>query len=363
MRRRDLLGAGIGLLTVNALSGCAAPQKGEGGVPGGGSQGTAPPAVPTDAAAWHAARRHAETEFGGIAYVERGSGPAALFLHGFPLNGFQWRGAIDRLSAHRRCIAPDFLALGYTEVRPGQSVAFDAQAAMLAALLDTLAVGGVDIIANDSGGAIAQLFVTRYPERVRTLLLTNCDTEPDSPPRAVLPVIRMARAGTFADQWLAPWLADKTLARSDKGLGGMTFTYRTHPTDEAIDCYLGPLVSSPERKALVHAYARALLPNPLAGLEPALRRCAAPTRIVWGTGDDIFSAASAAYLDRCLGNSRGVRSVPDAKLFWPEEFPDIIADEARQLWNADREGARVHAISEPGRASGLSLTRAGAVAL
>ena len=333
VRRRELLRAGVGLLTVSGVSALAASQGGGGSGLRGTTAGAALAAdAPTSAAAWRAARRFADTPFGRIAYVERGSGPGALFLHGFPLNGFQWRGALDRLSAERRCIAPDFLALGYTEVHAGQSVAFEAQAAMLVALLDTLSVDSVDVIANDSGGAIAQLFVTRHPQRVRTLLLTNCDAEPDSPPPAVLPVIRMARAGTFADRWLVPWLADKTLARSDKGLGGQTYTYRTHPTDEAIDCYLGPLVSSPERKALLHAYARALAPNPLAGIEPALRRCAAPTRIVWGTGDDIFSPASPGYLDRAFGNSRGVRTVADAKLFWPEEFPDIIAEEARRLW-------------------------------
>lgn len=107
---------------------------------------------PMDAAAFHAARRFAETGFGRIAYVERGAGDAALFLHGFPLNGFQWRGALDRLSTHRRCIAPDFLAMGYTEVAEGQSVAPDAQAGMLVALLDTLSIPAVDLVANDSGG-------------------------------------------------------------------------------------------------------------------------------------------------------------------------------------------------------------------
>lgn len=43
-----------------------------------------------------AARRYTRTVFGRIAHVERDSGPAALFLHGFPLNVFQWRGALDR---------------------------------------------------------------------------------------------------------------------------------------------------------------------------------------------------------------------------------------------------------------------------
>ena len=285
-----------------------------------------------DAAAFHAARRFATTPFGRIAYIDRGTGNVALFLHGFPLNSFQWRGAIDRLSDHRRCIAPDFLGLGYTEVAAGQSLAADTQARMLAALLDRLSIRKVDIVANDSGGMVAQLFATRYPERVRTMLLTNCDVEPDSPPAAVLPVIEMAREGTFADRWLAPWLADKTLARSEQGIGGMCYADPSHPTDEAIECYLGPLVSTPERRAWLHAYAMALAPNPLAGIEEALKRCMVPTRIVWGTADTIFSPESPGYLDRLLPGSRGVRRVPRAKLFWPEEFPEIVVEEALKLW-------------------------------
>ncbi len=326
MQRRQFIESSVAALTAAAFARCRSR------APGGGATADAEKPNPMDAAAFHAGRRFAPTPFGEIAYVERGAGAAALFLHGFPLNGFQWRGALDRLSAHRRCIAPDFLALGYTRVADRQSVGPDAQEAMLGALLDRLSIPSVDLVANDSGGAVAQLFVARHPERVRTLLLTNCDVEPDSPPPALLPVIEMARAGTFADRWLAPWLADKALARSAEGLGGMTYTEPTHPTDEAIECYLGPLVSSPERKAQVHAYALALERNPLAGIRPALERSAVPARIVWGTGDTIFSPESPDYLDRTFPRSRGVRRVPGAKLFFPEEFPDIIAEEASRLW-------------------------------
>jgi len=278
-------------------------------------------------------RKFINTDQGRIAYVERGEGLAALFLHGFPLNSFQWRGAIPQLSATRRCVAPDLLALGYSEVAAGQSVAPRAQVDMLAQFLNKLSIPSVDIVANDSGGAIAQLFVTRYPERARSLLLTNCDTEPESPPLAVLPVIELARGGKFADEWLVPWLADKALARSERGLGGQCYANPTHPTDEAIETYLGPLVSSPHRKALTNAYAMALDPNPLAGIEPALKGGHVPTRVVWGTADRIFSQASPDYLDHTVGNSLGVRRVAGAKLFFPEEMPELIVEEANWLWS------------------------------
>jgi pimeloyl-ACP methyl ester carboxylesterase len=202
------------------------------------------------------------------------------------------------------------------------------------ALLDRLGVERCDLVASDSGGAVAQLIVARRPERVRTLLLANCDSEIDCPPPALSPVIELAKAGSFVDQWLAPWLADPALARSAEGIGGMCYADPSHPTDEAIECYFAPLLRSPRRKDLVHRYAIALERNALAGIGPALRASTVPTRIVWGTADTIFSAASPDHLDRAFGNSRGVRRLPGSKLFWPEERPEVVAEEALRLWEA-----------------------------
>jgi len=281
---------------------------------------------------YRATRQFAQTAFGRIAYVERGVGRPALFLHGFPLNGFQWRGALPRLAPYRRCIAPDFLAMGYSDVAEGQGVDPHAQVAMIVGLLDALGLDSADVVANDSGGAVAQLLLAQHPERVRTLLLTNCDAENDSPPPALLPVIELSKQGRFVDEWLATWQADKVRARSAEGIGGMCFADPAHPTDEAIDMYFAPLIASPRRKALVHAYAIALEANPLDGIAPRLARSDVPVRIVWAMGDTIFSPASAAYLDKAFGNSRGVRRLGRGKLFWPEEQPDVVAEEAKRLW-------------------------------
>ncbi|MDR0182775.1 alpha/beta fold hydrolase [Lysobacter arvi] len=318
MHRRDFLATAVGTLATAAF-----------GRPASAASPVAPSTDAADAAAFLAARRFVSTSAGEIACVERGRGDAALFLHGFPLNGYQWRGALARLSPYRRCIAPDFLGLGHTRVAEGQSLAPDAQVRMLRELLDRLDVGRVDVVANDSGGQAAQLFLATYPERVRTLLLTNCDSEIECPPPALAPVIALAKQGRFAEEWLAPWLADKALARSPEGLGGQTFTHADNPSDEAIDVYLGPLVRNAAR---TNAFAVALERNWLEGIGPALKASTVPTRIVWGTGDPIFTLAGAAHLDAAFGGSRGVRRVDGAKLFFPEEFPDLIAQEARRLW-------------------------------
>jgi pimeloyl-ACP methyl ester carboxylesterase len=283
------------------------------------------------AAEFHASRRFVATRFGRIAYVERGRGPVAVFLHGLPLNGFQWRGAMTRLSDLRRCVAPDFLGLGYTEIRPGQDLAPTTQADMIVAVLDKLAIDDVDVVANDSGGGVAQLLTARHPKRVRTLLLTNCDVHTNSPPKAMAPELEAARRGVLSDL-LARQLRDKAFARSAEGLGGACFTDPAKLTDDAIDTYFQPIVSSAARRAQLHQYMLAFEPNPLPAIEPALKACTAEVRMVWGTGDRYFDVGWADWLDRTLPRSCGVRRVEGAKLFFPEEMPELIAEEASALW-------------------------------
>lgn len=330
MQRRDFITTTGGALAGSILA-CAVP--GAGRMNGSGGGGTAPARHATlDVAAFRAARRFADTRFGRIAYVERGSGDAALFIHGLPLNGYQWRGALERLSPHRRCLAPDLMGLGYSEIPAGQALDPAAQAEMLAAFLDEVGAGPVDIIASDSGGAVAQLFLVRYPERVRTLLLTNCDVHEDSPPPALIPVIEASRAGRFVDDVLVPQLRDKRASLAATGLAGCCYTRPRDLSAEAIDYYLTPLASSPLRTAQLHGYCVALADNPLVPIEPELRRSQVPVRVVWGTGDSIFDPAGPAWLDRTFPRSRGYRLIEGANLFWPEEMPEVVAEEAKALW-------------------------------
>src|SRR4030095_10680405 len=146
--------------------------------------------------------------------------------------------------------------------------------------------------------------------------------------QAVQAVIEAAKAGKFAD-WFPPVIKDKALCRQKGQLGGDTFTFPYRLRDDTIDMYLKPLVANPER---TNAYGRAAEGNPLAGISAALRQFRGPVRILWGAGDTIFKPDSPQYLDRLFPNSHGVRRIEGAKLFFPEEFPDLVADELRALW-------------------------------
>jgi pimeloyl-ACP methyl ester carboxylesterase len=220
------------------------------------------------------------------------------------------------------------MGLGFSEPRAGQDFRAPAQAAMMVALLDRLGIDRFDIVANDSGCAVAQLIVAGHAARVRTLLLTNGDNEMDCPPAPVLQLIADAKKEKFAD-WFPPQIADKDFCR--RQLGAATFTFPDRLSDEAIDMYLKPLAANPAR---TNAYGRAAEGNPLTGIARKLERSPVPTRIVWGMGDTVFKQDGSAYLDAIFPRSRGVRLVPGAKLFFPEEFPAVVAEEARALWGA-----------------------------
>jgi pimeloyl-ACP methyl ester carboxylesterase len=289
-------------------------------------------AQPIDAAWYKKSRRFAPLPMSRVAYVDHGRGPAALFLHGYPLNGFQWRGALERLHAHRRCIAPDVMGMGFTETPSAQVISPATQVAMVASLLDHLHIDAVDVVANDSGGLVAQLFLAAYPARVRSLLLTNCDVDENNPPQQFLPLVDLAKTGVFAERFLLPQANDKALARAPKGLGGLAYTYPDKLSDEAIETYLRPLVETPERRAQTDQYAVALGSNVLVPVRESLRRWKGPARMVWALNDPLFGDEWAEWLDRTLPGSRGIRRVPGANLFFPEEMPDLIAEEAEMLW-------------------------------
>lgn len=282
-------------------------------------------------AQFHAARRFVDLPVGRIAYVERGSGPAAIFLHGYPLNGFQWRGAMARLSFQRRCIAPDLMGLGYSEIPAGTALSPRAQSEMIVAVMDRLGIAAADVVSNDSATGIAQLIAAKHPNRVRSMLLTNGDADTNSPPALLMPFIEKCRDGR-ADAWFERHYRDHEWARSNDGLGNAFRHPDTALSDAHIVVYFGPLVATPARRLQARGYGIDMLPNPLPAVTPQLRRFAGPVRMVWGRDVELFPEKWAQWLDHVFPASRGIRLVEGAKLFFPEEQPELIADEARRLW-------------------------------
>jgi pimeloyl-ACP methyl ester carboxylesterase len=272
-------------------------------------------------------RRSIETPSGRIAFVERGEGPVALFVHGVFLNADLWDGVIDGLSDLRRCIAPDILCHGHTQERADADVSFAGQARALVQLLDALDVGKVDLVANDSGGAIAQILAARHPDRIRTLALTNCDVHDGWPPPAFVPTVQAVLSAGF--RAVAEPLADPAVARAALGVG---FEHPERLSDDTLRGFLAPLLASDERVRNVERFFAAMDCAQTVEVEPLLRRLDAPTLVVWGTGDHFFDVEWAHWLCRTIPGARPLVELPGAKLFFPHERPARLAVELRRFW-------------------------------
>jgi pimeloyl-ACP methyl ester carboxylesterase len=260
-------------------------------------------------------RQTVELPQGRIAYADQGSGPAALFVHGVFLNADLWRNVIPGVSDLRRCIAVDLPAHGATAAGPHTDVSLDGLATVLGDLCDALDLEQVDLVANDTGGAVAQVFAASHPDRLRSLTLTNCDVHDNFPPARFKPIVDLAVQGQLAPLVVA-MAGDKALARSEQGLGSGYEQPDLLP-DEVIDSYLGPFVADGAKA--IERFVASVDAKELMAVEPQLRQLKVPTLVAWGTDDSFFELSWAERLREMIPGVQKVVEIAGAKLFYPDE--------------------------------------------
>lgn len=109
-------------------------------------------------------------------YLEAGDGPAVVLLHGWPGHSFDYRWVLPSASRAARCIAPDFLGFGASDVPRGDPMLAPSEDSFARDIVDLLDVVGIDdavIVGHDIGSAVGPAVARRAPERVRGLVLLN----------------------------------------------------------------------------------------------------------------------------------------------------------------------------------------------
>jgi pimeloyl-ACP methyl ester carboxylesterase len=278
------------------------------------------------------AHRHTvATRSGDISYIDIGAGPVALFVHGIATNAYLWRHVISALATQRRCIALDLPLHGRSPVTAEQDLSLTALAAGLDDFCETLGLTGVDLVANDTGGAIAQIFAARHPERLATLTLTNCDTAGNMPPESLKPVIDLATAGQLAPTAVEMFKDFDTYARF---AFGATYEHIDRMDWDVIRSYLEPCTGTLDRARQFERLFVALDANDLEAVTPQLRELTVPTLVVWGTGDETFAVSWAYWLRDTIAGATQVIEVDGARMFFPEERPADLVPHLEQHWAA-----------------------------
>lgn len=123
---------------------------------------------------------YAEFEDARLHIRQRGAGPVALFIHGFPLDATVWTEQLAALSEFRRCLAVDLRGFGRSSPVTGAPLTMERHAVDLAGVLDLVSEERADIVGLSMGGYVALAFADLYPDRMRSLALVDTRAGPDS---------------------------------------------------------------------------------------------------------------------------------------------------------------------------------------
>jgi pimeloyl-ACP methyl ester carboxylesterase len=276
------------------------------------------------------AHRHTvSTDAGDLSYLDVGTGPAALFVHGIGSNAFLWRNVVGALATQRRCVAIDIPLHGQSPVTADLSLAGLASA--LAGFCDALRLDRVDLVANDTGGAIAQIFAARHPERLATLTLTNCDTDGNMPPESFKPMIEQAAAGELAPSVVALF---QDLGTAAQVIFGEMYEDLERVEPWLIRSYLEPLIGTVQRARELERLLVSLDPADLSAVTPLLRELAVPTLVAWGTDDRSFDVSWAYWLRDTIPGVTGVVTIDGGRLFFPDERAAEFVPHLERHWAA-----------------------------
>ena len=233
--------------------------------------------------------------------------PVVILLHGLGSSLHTWEPWAQTLSARFRVIRFDLPGFGLTGADPTGDYSDTRSVAVLAALMDALAVPRASLIGNSMGGKLAWQFAAEHPERVDKLVLISPDgyASPgfEYGKKAEVPMVAKVLPYTLPTfllrMNLAPAYADKSRL-----------------TDDTVTRYRDLMLAPGVRRALLDRTAQVMLEPP----EPMLRRIRAPTLLIWGEKDGLIPFSNARDYLKVIPNVRLV-SFPDLGHVPQEEDP------------------------------------------
>ena len=266
-------------------------------------------------------RHEIDLPAGRIRYREAGEGKPVVFVHGFLVDGRLWDGVVDRLSDRCRCIAPDWpLGAHQVAMNPDADLSPPGIAAIIDSFLAALELDDVTIVGNDSGGAMSQVLVTRHPQRIGRLVLTNCDTHENFPPgifKAMPPLAKLPGGMTA----LAAPFRIGALAR-----GAFKPFAKTKIPADLIASWMSPVMRDSGVKHDTKKVTAGMNKRYTLAAAEKLSSSDLPVLLTWAPGDKLFPIKYAKRLAKETPNARIVE-IPDASTFVALDQPQRLADE------------------------------------
>jgi len=260
-----------------------------------------------------------------VNYVEAGSGPVLLLVHGMAGSTENWREAIEPLSRSHTVIAADLPGHGASEPGHGD-YSLGSLASGLRDLLVALGHERATVIGHSLGGGIAMQFTYQFPELVERLVLVSSGGLGSE----VSPILRAA-ALPGADLFISATAGVGRRVGSTLGRGlGAIGLRPNHDVAEVAHGYAS--LADSERRAAFLATLRSVVGTKgqrVAAGDRLYLAEALPILIVWGSRDPIIPVAHAEAAHASLAGSRleifeGVGHLP--QLETPGRFVAVLED-------------------------------------
>ncbi len=246
-----------------------------------------------------------------------------VFLHGVFANGMLWRDIVPSLAARHRCLVPDWpLGAHRAPMRPDADLSVPGLARLVAEYLEALDLRDVTLVGNDSGGAIAQLVATTFPERVGRLVLTPCDAFEVFPPAMFSYLSWVPRVPGLLAVLAKSMMVVPALRRLPIAFGWLS--KRPMPT-AVLDAFVRPSAQSAGVRRDLGKFLRSVAPAHTLEAARGLGGFQGPALVLWAPENRFFPMRLAEGLVRALPDARLVE-IPDAGVFVCEDQPEAVAD-------------------------------------
>jgi len=263
---------------------------------------------------------HVDIPDGAVSYRDNGEGPPIVFVHGVGVNGDLWRHVAPHLAGSHRCITPDLPWGSHSmPLHPDADLSLPGMARITADFLAALDLDNVTIVANDTGGAVAQALVGRHPDRIARLVLTSCDAFENFPPTPQKYLEVMARSRLLT--WIVAYTAQfKPIQRLPTAYGFVTS--RAMP-DEIMRSFTGPVRLNPGVRRDFRRMLRAVDTRYTFEAAARLDGFDKPALVLWGENDKIFPRDHGRRLAKLLPQAR-FELIAGSRTFIPEDQPDRL---------------------------------------
>ena len=257
-----------------------------------------------------------------VHWRREGTGPAIVFLHGFPLSGQTWDGVVAHLRDRFTCYAPDLIGLGQSRSGDDDDYSSPGQARAFQGLLRRLGVDSYALVGNDTGGWIARELALIDAPRVSRLVLTNTEIPGHRPPW--IPIYQLLAQLPGSGAVFQQLTKLRAFRRSPLGFGGC-FHDLDHLDGEFHAPFVEPLVTSSDRIDGAMRFLRRMKFTRLDEFATLHRQIDVPTLFIWGADDPTFPEPIARRMVGQFPKPAGFHSVAKAKLFFYEEQPREVA--------------------------------------